>query len=264
VLTPGGTPHLFGMGPDGVVTRRLPRTRPARKRDWELIPTDGAESVSILALDDRRAALIAVTHGTARLAYHMLTRSAAPASPAPTDWTVIGEELQPGVTALRLPDGTAVLIGLGREGDVRATHLRDRGARDTCWPSLGGHFVGRVGALGVGDGVDLFAVTSSGQVQTMTWHVDSAEHGYWRSLGGASITHVFARADEDGAHLFAVTSDRMILTMSRTSGGWPSEWTELTTLDDALTIGRADVPVGPPPGVPSYSPAPATSGTLGV
>jgi hypothetical protein len=234
IHTTDGRMHVFGLGPDGVIAHRLPRVPRQPRRKWELIPTDGAESATIIARARRYFDIITVADGTVRAA----RRAVDSETPGPAaEWTVIGEDMQPALTAMLPGNGAAVLAGLTRSGDVRATLLRGGRYGAIRWSELGGYFVGRVAALATDDGIELFAVTAGGEVQTTSWHPDSSTPGRWRSLGGEYVTHVVAIADEAGKHLVALTRERVLLTLLRGRKRFSKQWRVLGTLDD---LGREE------------------------
>jgi hypothetical protein len=235
VYTPSGKAHLFGFGPDGVIAERLPRVRGERRRKWVLVPTDGADSATVVARDEQHVDLIIVKEGTVRIA----CRTVGNVNTASVEWALIGEGMQPLLTVLTLVDDTFVIVGLAQSGEVRARLMRDRRLADTEWSALGGRFIGRVAALTTGDNVELFGVTASGEIQYTTWQPDGKAPVTWRSLGEQDATHVFAVEDEDGRHVAALTRDRRLIGALRSETGYLGEWRDLGTLDE---LGNEEIP----------------------
>lgn len=188
----------------------------------------GAEAVAIVAYDEAHAHLITVRDGVVRAARRGLSLP----DQEPPHWVTLGEDMQSGLTTLLLEDGSTAIIGLCRAGGVYATRLiRDQAYRGH-WSALGGGFVGRVAALAVNDGLELFGVTAEGGVQHKIWQLGVEEKSHWRSLGGESITHVSATEDDSGKHLIALTRDRSLLSLTRQSAGFNDDWQRLGSLDE--------------------------------
>ena len=228
VYTPGGKAHLFGFGPDGLIAERLPRVRGERRRKWALVPTDGAESATVIARDEQHVDLIAVKDGTVRI----VGRTVGDVKAAPVEWSVIGEGMQPLLSVLPLGDDSFAVVGLAQSGEVRATLLRDHRSASAEWSALGGRFIGRVAALATGDSIELFGVTATGEVQYATWQPDGKPPVAWQSLGEQDATHVFGVEDEHGGHVAALTRDRRLIGAFRGAAGYLPEWRDLGTLDE--------------------------------
>ncbi len=228
VHTPAGKAYTFALGPHGVIAQRLPRVRHRRRRDWALITSEGAESATLIACDEYHVTVVTVAAGTVRTTRRALDG----ADEAAPTWTVIGQDMQPALTALRLADGAVVLVGLTLQGEVRATLLRADGTRAMDWQALGGRFQGRVAALQEQQGVELFAVTERGEVQHLIWTAQAKKQAPWRAIGAGTVAHLVAVNDEGGSHLVAFTHQREVLALSRQGLAWGGDWRHLGTLDE--------------------------------
>jgi hypothetical protein len=224
--THAGHKHVFSLGPDGVIAQRLPRVS-KQTRQWSLIPTNGAQSVAIVARDKNTMDIITVSKGTVRVG----SRKLAETADVPVKWKEIGEDMQPSLNTLPLPNGSVLLFGLTCAGEVRTMLLSSAYSHTNHWRALGGSFIGRVAALAIDDGVELFAVTPQGAVQYTKWHANDKSPAHWLNLGEDAVTHISASADIDGNYLFALTPKRQILTMSRERTRWPESWQKKGSLD---------------------------------
>jgi hypothetical protein len=230
VKTRGGKMYMFGMGPDGLIAQRLPRVPKQTRWQWSLIPTDGAESAAIIARNEDEVDIITVARGTVRHGVRQLHETNC----TPIEWSVIGEDMQPALNALPLADGSILLVGLTCAGDARALLLHAETGQANHWSALGGNFIGRVAALAINKGAELFAVTPRGLVEYTTWHSGDKAPAHWHTLGEDSVSHVFASADQEGKYLFALTPKREVLSMLRGHVRWPESWQKRESLDSLI------------------------------
>lgn len=227
---PDGKAHLFSLGPDGVIGRRLPR--PARGApSWCGLLTDGAEWATLVMRGDDHLDVITARDGTLRHAEWILNDERL----AEVRWRVIGKEFQPHLTPI-LSDGKFTLVGLGRNGEVRAAVLDDQTRRPPRWISLGGRFVGRVSVLTTRETIELFALTKRRGVAYAAWDPGQDSKVRWTPLGGESIVHLFAGEDGKASRLMGITEDRSVLTMSRANSRWPARWEAFGSLDDLEVV----------------------------
>jgi hypothetical protein len=230
VYTPSGKARIFALGPDGMIMERLPRVAGQRRRGWAVVAKDSGASTTILVRDERRVDLITVADGMVRSVRHTLGNSTI----APADWTVIGDEMQPRLTAVRRHDGTAVIAGLTLAGAVRMVTIDDAHPTGSQCSTLEGRFVGSVAILRAGDDVELAAVSAEGEVQHTIWQTHSNGHIAWSSLGKLDAVHVSAVENDEGKHLIALTRDRRLLGLVRESSTVTTGWQEWGTLDDVV------------------------------
>jgi hypothetical protein len=219
--------HMFGLGPGGLIAQRLPRVPRQTRWQWSLIPTDGAESAAIIARNENEVDIITVARGTVRHGVRQLDETQC----GSVEWNVIGEDMQPALNALPLADGSILLAGLTCSGDARALLLHAETGQASHWSALGGKFTGRIAALAINGGAELFAVTPSGAVEYTTWHSGEKSPGHWQPLGEDSVSHIFASADHEGNYLFALTPEREVLSMLRGHIHWPESWQKRESLD---------------------------------
>ena len=123
--------------------------------------------------------------------------------------------MQPALNALPLADGSILLVGLTCSGDARALLLHAETAQASHWSALGGKFTGRIAALAINGGAELFAVTPRGAVEYTTWHSGEKSSGHWHPLGEDHVYDIFASADHEDNCLFALTPEREVLSMLR-------------------------------------------------
>ena len=222
---PNGHRSVLGLGPNGLLARRLPSDKFQRRQNWKMIESSGVEAASVVATE-AGLHIIAVSAGVIR---HRLEPVSEQESAA--DWREIGSGFQAHLSAFVLPEEAIAVIGMALDGTLRGMVLGRNSARHR-WTELGGAFVGRVIALPKEDGVEIFGLTADGDIQTAIWKPESKELLSWKSLKGEPFNFFYVGEEEGSTHVIAVTANRQVHLLSRVKKLWSRRWASLGNLDN--------------------------------
>ena len=233
VERPDGRRSVYGLGPNGVLARKLKSDDFQRSQNWEMIEAWGVEAVSIVATDDGDQ-IIAVSAGSVRQKLESVS-----VEETLSEWRDIGFGFQSHISAMPMPDGAIVILALGLDGTLRGMVLEHNTVQDE-WTDLGHASVGHFVALPKRDCVEIFVLTPEGGIQTITWQPASKNGLLWRSLEGGNFTFIYVGEEQGSTHLIAVTHDRKVSLLSCENEVWLPSWISLGTLDsvDGLNEGE--------------------------
>lgn len=222
---PDGKRSVMALGPNGLLALRLSAGKFHRNHDWKMIEKSGIDTAALVATE-ASLVIFAVSAGIVKYRVEPIGENKTA-----TEWHEIGYDFQPLLSAIVWMHDTIVLTALGQDACLYGM-LLPCDLMEGTWIKLGGNFAGSVVVVPGRRSVDLFGLTSEGNVLTAEWHPESQEELSWQSLEGEPFIYIYAGEEDTSTHVIGLTAERRVFSISREDDQWTSGWISLGTLDD--------------------------------